>query len=211
MKVVQHPSGNTPWNNPSIFLKHFSAHYLCSSRLIYSITVVITSRFQGWPNVLLKCEKRALPSQWALNSESSAISLSFSLVLWIRLSKVTPICSSLSLYSFNKVPESKDSRLFSSLLAFSKNTASSAKAIPCMQASTPSLFIGWASLALLNNAQRHRLWYLDSIAIMYHAASFANKAVSWSSHAHSETLVAVSCKPSEPAGWSHNRQENSLI
>ena len=109
------------------------------------------------------------------------------------------------LTQFNKVPESGDSRLFSSLLAFSKNTTSSAKAIPCMQASTPSLSIDGASLALLNNAQRHRLWYLDSIAIMSPAASLANKAVSRSSHADSQTflpncLVAVSCKPSEPAG-----------
>ena len=82
------------------------------------------------------------------------------------------------LIQFKKVLESEDSRLFSSLLAFSKNTTSSAKVIPCMQASTPSLSIGGASLALLKNAQRHRFWYLDSIAIMSPAAGLANKAVS---------------------------------
>ena len=82
------------------------------------------------------------------------------------------------LIQFNKVPESQDSRLFSSLPAFSKNTTSSAKAIPCMQASTPSLSIGGESLALLNNAQEHRLWYLDSIAIMSPAASLGGRGSS---------------------------------
>ena len=182
------------WNDPSNekFFSKISSHTTSAARARCIASLSWSQAIFGAdPMFFWNVRRVSLPFEWALNSGNSAISLFFSLVLWIRPLTVTPRCPSLSLNSWTKSVSLKTAALSSSPLVSSKNTTGSAKDIPCMQASTPSLSLGEASLALflLYNAQRHRLWYLASIAIMSPAASVANKAVSWSSHAHSRTFL----------------------